>query len=396
MEKFPCHLSVIDNQNQGLQVDMSELHRKLFRKQKNDSFSLGSLCEEPQSQVTAEEISDLPDQSDDCGIEHFYINLKEETFPIQEIYTNADGLQYQTYYSPSPSKNAPILVCHHGAGSSSMTFCCLAHYLKNESPEEDVPGIFLFDARGHGNSTMSYPVDFSLLSFTDDFSFVLQKFHTRHNIDCTIFLIGHSLGGAILTNYVMNYDHCSYDIKGLVMIDIVEETAVKALMSISNFINRRPTSFQSYTDAIQWHLNSQLLRNGTSAKISVSDLLRRENDGILYWKSDLSLMADFWDSWFVHLSNNFIKCGLKSKHKIAKLLILSGNETLDKELIIGQMQGKFQLIVFNNTNTGHFLQEDIPKQMGISIMDFVRRNDIVNFLTWNRSVKTKWGGEINP
>lgn len=374
---------------------MSELHKKLVHKLRDEPFGLESLSEDPQSKAGDEEATEESKNREDDSIEKFYTKIKGDTFPIQEFYTNQNGMLFKTYYSPPPSRKSPILICHHGAASSSMTFCWLAHLLQKDLPEDEIPGIFLYDARGHGDSSMPNPVDFELKSFSGDFAFILEEFYKRHLIDTTIFLIGHSLGGAVLTDYIMNYDHSNFDIKGLAMIDIVEETALRALTSVSHFINRRPKSFGSYSDAVQWHLHSHLLQNPTSAKISVSDLLRRGDDNCLVWKTDISSMSEFWDSWFIKLSDNFMTCGSLSKHKIAKLLVLSGNDTLDKDLIIGQMQGKYQLIVFNNTsNTGHFIQEDIPKQLGVSIMEFVRRNDILAHSS-KSTIKTKWGGKIN-
>jgi len=41
--------------------------------------------------------------------------------------------------------------------------------------------------------------------------------------------------------------------------------------------------------------------------------------------------------------------------RTARLLVLAGTDRLDKELMIGQMQGKFQMIVV--PGTGHMLHE---------------------------------------
>lgn len=373
---------------------MSNLHKKFVQKQRNESFGLELLSEDPQSVIRPTQTGAPSKDVDDALVVKFYSETKRETFPIQEVYTDHNGLELQTYYSPPTSNEAPVLIFHHGAGSSAMTFCWLAHVLK-ANKEGSVPGIFVFDARGHGDSSKTQ-VDFSLQSFSNDFSFVIQQFCTRHNIEAPIFLIGHSLGGAILTNYIMNFDHSHLRIQGLAMIDIVEETALRALLSITRFINRRPKSFRTFSEAVQWHLKTQLLRNETSARISVSDLLKYDDTGNLVWKSDLGHLTGFWDSWFLNLSNNFIKCGSDSKHAISKLLVLSGSETLDRELIIGQMQGKYQLIVFNNTtHAGHFLQEDIPMQLSISIMEFVRRNIATTDPSTSGLIHSRWGGNIN-
>ena len=53
--------------------------------------------------------------------------------------------------------------------------------------------------------------------------------------------------------------------------------------------------------------------------------------------------------WFTGLSSKFLAS------RTARLLILAGTERLDKELMIGQMQGKFQLVVI--PNVGHMVHE---------------------------------------
>jgi len=51
-----------------------------------------------------------------------------------------------------------------------------------------------------------------------------------------------------------------------------------------------------------------------------------------------------------------------------KLLILAGTDRLDRELIIGQMQGKYQLVVL--PEVGHFLHEDAPGKTAGSVSFF--------------------------
>ena len=53
--------------------------------------------------------------------------------------------------------------------------------------------------------------------------------------------------------------------------------------------------------------------------------------------------------WFTGLSGKFLGA------RTARLLVLAGTERLDKELMIGQMQGKFQLVVI--PNVGHMVHE---------------------------------------
>lgn len=67
--------------------------------------------------------------------------------------------------------------------------------------------------------------------------------------------------------------------------------------------------------------------------------------------------------WFTSLSSRFLAC------KTAKLLILAGADRLDKELMIGQMQGKFQQEVF--TDAGHCLQE-VSLVVYIAVQELMR------------------------
>jgi protein phosphatase methylesterase 1 len=57
-------------------------------------------------------------------------------------------------------------------------------------------------------------------------------------------------------------------------------------------------------------------------------------------------------AWFSALSSKFLAV------RTARLLVLAGTDRLDKELMIGQMQGKFQMEVISGV--GHMLHEVCP------------------------------------
>ena len=65
-------------------------------------------------------------------------------------------------------------------------------------------------------------------------------------------------------------------------------------------------------------------------------------------KSKRSSSSDL-EGWFEGLSSRFLTT------RTARLLVLAGTDRLDNELMIGQMQGKFQLVVV--PDVGHMLQE---------------------------------------
>ena len=54
-----------------------------------------------------------------------------------------------------------------------------------------------------------------------------------------------------------------------------------------------------------------------------------------------------------------------------KLLLLAGTDRLDKDLLVGQMQGKFQLVVL--PAVGHVVQEDVRRfflSLSLSLSSF--------------------------
>lgn len=59
---------------------------------------------------------------------------------------------------------------------------------------------------------------------------------------------------------------------------------------------------------------------------------------------------------------------------VPKILVLAGTDRLDRSLTIGQMQGKFQMMVLRNT--GHAIQEDVPDELARIILGFIDRNCI--------------------
>lgn len=71
--------------------------------------------------------------------------------------------------------------------------------------------------------------------------------------------------------------------------------------------------------------------------------------------------------WFKGLSQNFLQV------RTARLLVLAGADRLDRDLMIGQMQGKFQLEVI--AGVGHHLQEDDPTRLAELLVEFWRRNE---------------------
>ena len=124
-----------------------------------------------------------------------------------------------------------------------------------------------------------------------------------------------------------------------------------------------------------YSVRSRTIRSQTSARISVPSLLcpnerastSQEESRTFGWRTDLARTEPFWSGWFTGLSGKFLAA------KGGKLLILAGTDRLDKELMIGQMQGKYQLQVL--PEAGHFVHEDSAQKTAGVVAEFVKRND---------------------
>ncbi|CAN3372891.1 hypothetical protein DIURU_002783 [Diutina rugosa] len=324
-------------------------------------------------------------------------NLTSVPEPAPAVFDNADEIwkQYHSFkesqftsikvndiqvYCRWPSKStSPVYVMNHGAGSSSMTFAKATEELITKCPDV---GVVVYDMRGHGMSP-NPSGDYSLNTLVADFSDVIS--FVKANTNNSLYLVGHSLGGAVAARY--GATTTDRQLKGLVLLDIVEEVAIKSLTSMPQFVHNRPKHFSSITQAIHWHMEN-LLHNIESARLSVPDLLIPDK---LTWKTDLAHTQPYWSTWFENLSSNFVN------FQGPKLLVLSTHETLDKQLMIGQMQGKFQMVAFNNSNeTGHFVHEDLPRHIAATLLDFVKRNENPSkFMEDELGIKPLWGGAIH-
>ncbi|KAI1005941.1 Protein phosphatase methylesterase 1 [Podosphaera aphanis] len=276
-------------------------------------------------------------------------------------------------YLTSPLGAAPLFITHHGAGSSGLSFALLATEIRKKLP---LAGILSLDARGHGHTKISPKqdkVDLSIETLGNDLLLVLDETmkQMQWNQLPPLVLLGHSLGGAVITDIAVSGrlgDH----LLGYVVIDVVEGSAIEALKNMQTYLATRPVGFASLESGIEWHLRSRALRNSISARTSVPDLLHRAQELLpdssgWTWRTDLASTKPFWEDWFVGLSKKFLQ------GKAGKLLLLAGTDRLDTELMIGQMQGKYAMQVF--PEAGHFIHEDLPEKTANVIVEFYKRND---------------------
>ena len=161
-----------------------------------------------------------------------------------------------------------VFVCLHGAGHSAMSFAVAAEKLKQTST------IVAFDWRGHGNHTREDEADMSQETLISDslevLNYVHQKFSNR-----TIIVIGHSMGGAIATKTVRKIERelagsdLALAIGGVVIIDVVEGTAMEALPFMEQIVKNRPVHFADLQSVIRYGVVGGQVRDKRSARISM-------------------------------------------------------------------------------------------------------------------------------
>lgn len=241
-------------------------------------------------------------------------------------------------YLTSPVGNAPLFVTHHGAGSSGLSFAVLTAEIRKRLPSA---GILSLDARGHGSTKITptqEPLDLSLETLSADLLFIIDKTRIQMNWKelPSMLLIGHSLGGAVVTN-IAKSGKLGNSLLGYAVLDVVEGSAIDALQSMQTYLLNRPVGFPSLESGIEWHIRSRTIRNSISARTSVPALLKYDegmrSSRAWTWRTNLAATQPYWEGWFVGLSKKFLEA------RGGKLLLLAGTDRLDKELTIGQMQG---------------------------------------------------------
>ncbi|CAE6379062.1 unnamed protein product [Rhizoctonia solani] len=288
------------------------------------------------------------------------------------------GLDFRVYYTP-PTAAGPegtVLVCHHGAGYSGLSFACFAQEVTNLSKGE--LGMLIMDARGHGKTTPIDPSDpnadvLDLSVLAADFVNLLSTLFPKPVEAPSLILLGHSMGGTAVVHACPFLLEKGYRISGVAVLDVVEGSAMEALPHMHKLLDSRPDGFASQEAAIEWHVATNTIKNLASARVSVPSLVvpAQPNDTPVghawKWRTPLRNTSPYWRSWFNGLSEKFLAA------RTARLLVLAGTDRLDKTLMIGQMQGKFQMVVV--PGVGHMLHEDNPQRLADIIVEFWKRNE---------------------
>eukprot|EP00940_MAST-03C_sp_MAST-3C-sp2_P000503 g503.t1 len=253
-----------------------------------------------------------------------------------------------------------------------MTWCLTAKHLKQ------LGHVVAFDARCHGQTRAHGEKNMSLEELTADaFNVLVEVVGSvagelpSEKKKRQIFLVGHSMGGAVATAlaaYVADKEKeakISFRIVGCAMLDMVGDTALRAMRSTERFLKFRPTQFPSKEAAVDWSCKCGYVKNRSSARLSVpSCLIKSTSSESFTWRTDLLETKKFWPGWFKKLSVKFLSL------RVSKLLVISETCKLDTAMTIAQMQGKYMLKVIR---AGHMIHENAPEATAETILAFARR-----------------------
>lgn len=275
--------------------------------------------------------------------------------PLESCFDSVSWLQDIPVYWAGNS--GPVFLALHGAGLAASSYAPAARIAKT------IPSQFVsFDFRGHGQNRREVDEYNMIAEVMIAETLQVLDYVREQRPGSNIIVIGHSMGGAIASKACFEDQARGGKISGLIMLDVVEGSAIDALPHMDTIVNQRPKGFKSVEQAIQWAVQSNTIRNLDSARISIPIQIKTSNNGCTF-RTDLKRTKEFWEGWFRGMNNAFL--GVAAP----KQLIIAGSDRTDRQMMIAQMQGKFKHTVL--FDVGHLLHEDSPERFAAELKAFI-------------------------
>ncbi|KAK3027987.1 hypothetical protein RJ639_039340 [Escallonia herrerae] len=142
----------------------------------------------------------------------------------------------------------PVVFCLHGGGFTGLSFALSAKIIKEKAR------VVAMDLRGHGKSSTENELDLSIETLCSDVLAVLKTMYG--DSPPAIVLVGHSMGGSVAVHVAAKKALPS--LAGLVVVDVVEGTAMASLIHMQKILSNRmqyfPTIEKAVNDAFVLHL----------------------------------------------------------------------------------------------------------------------------------------------
>jgi protein phosphatase methylesterase 1 len=164
----------------------------------------------------------------------------------------------------NPGRSPVLFVFHHGAGYSALSAACLARELREQGDGQY--GFLSYDCRAHGTLLFTFslshfhfvistdvstwlclllpgasqvesddnaPPDLSLSTLANDLVDLLRTIYPDKTLAPAFVLVGHSMGGAVVTEACAGIQTHVGKVLGLVILDVVEGPISKKNSSLS-------------------------------------------------------------------------------------------------------------------------------------------------------------------
>jgi len=201
--------------------------------------------------------------------------------PWQEYFKTCVAIKIENenefcVYQNGNNDCSPLVVFIHGGGFSALSWALCVKHL-----DELINCTCIsIDLRGHGSTKTSDCSQMDINTLSQDVSDVIEKWTSNNG--CNIVLVGHSLGGSVAVHTSNKLKSTNYNVVGLVVIDVVEGSAIDSLRSMKMILSNRPKIFPSSEKAIEWSVKTGYIKNIDSARVSMIGQLKRDDSFVKY------------------------------------------------------------------------------------------------------------------
>ncbi len=256
-------------------------------------------------------------------------------------------LSFQKYGSGKP------IVILHGLFGSSDNWVSFARQISELLPYE----VYTVDLRNHGRSP--HHSSFAMEALVED----LNDFLSQNDIESPI-LMGHSLGGKIILNYLN--EPFSHNVKASIIVDMglrnydIKQSHVELLSVMKNAPVEEFTSRIMAEEYFSKHIPSMKLQQ------FVLKNLKRNKNNRFDWKLNLDAIDVYVDSILKGVGYSE-KCKINTLFLKGELSDYINSE--DESLIVEVFENA---TIRTITNAGHWVHADNPVEMLNEIIKFLK------------------------